>query len=263
MSEITNAPAPTVTTAGTPPAAPAPAPIDPTQLALPVAVVPPAPVVASPAPAPAPNASAPSDVSYEPTGDVGLDLALKFVGDRGIDATHPAMAAARTGDFNLLRATLATMGDKAQGFESMVALAEQAFGRASETVKSRQAADLAVVHSVAGGEESWKAVREWAGKEASPDEKAEINAQLAQGGMAAKMAAVYLTSLYAKVHGAEGAPQGKSAVNPNADRAPSVGALSPAQYAAAVRELARTSRVPLNENPEYAELRSRRSAWRG
>lgn len=262
MTDITNAPAPTAPTAGTPAPAPATPPAgDPAQLSLPVASPAPAPV-ATPAPIPASQGDG-STVAYEATGDAGLDVALKFVGDRGLAADHPAMVAARTGDFHLLRATLATMGDKAVGFESMVALAEQAFIRTSESTKARQTQDLALVHSIAGGEEGWKAVREWAGKEASPEEKAGINAALAQGGVAARMAATYLTSLFTKATGASGEMQGLSAVKDGVGGAPTTGALSPSDYTKAVAELARTSRVPLNENPKYAELRSRRAQYQG
>lgn len=58
---------------------------------------PPAP--AAPAVPAAPAAPVPVDgaVLYEPTGDVGLDLALEFVGKAGIASDHPAMVAAAGG----------------------------------------------------------------------------------------------------------------------------------------------------------------------
>jgi len=200
-------------------------------------------------------------VEYEATGNVGLDLALKFVGDRGLDASHPAMVAARAGDFGILTATLAQMGAKAQGYEAMVALAKQAFEQTSATNAARAAKDLESVHKIVGGPENWTAIKTWAGANADDNEKAEINKALAAGGVQATMAATYLAQLYGQVTGIP--KEGKQAVGDTRSAAASTGALSPQEYTEAVKELARTSRVPLDSNPKYQELRSRRAAWRG
>lgn len=262
MSDITAAPAaPAPATPGAPaptaaPVVTAPTPVDPAAL-----------VIGEPTPAPAapvvPPAPAPAEamVEYEPTGNVGLDLALKFVGERGLGAEHPAMVAARAGDFGILTATLAQMGTKAQGYEAMVALAKQAFEQTSATNAARAAKDLETVHKIVGGAENWSAIKTWAGATADADEKAAINAALAAGGVQATMAASYLAGLYSR---ATGIPkEGKPAVGDSRSAAAGTGALSPTEYTEAVKELARTSRVPLDSNPKYQELRSRRAAWRG
>jgi len=66
-------------------------------------------------------------VQYNKTGDPGLDMALSFIGKLGIGPDHPAIVAARQGDFAFIKAELAGRGDKAQGWEQYLSLAEKAF----------------------------------------------------------------------------------------------------------------------------------------
>lgn len=199
---------------------------------------------------------------YEPTGDVGLDMALAFVSKAGIGSTHPAMIAAQAGDFSILKATLAAKGTA--GWEQFVALGEASYKRTSEANSAKQAKDQAAIFNLAGGKEAWGEVQQWAGANATPEEKVEINALLNQGGLAAKGAVQYLLSAYAKAGNVTVEP--KDAIG-NAARGGSpsgnAGPLSPREYADAVGQLNHKLNGRLEGSKEYDALQRRRSAWRG
>jgi hypothetical protein len=200
-------------------------------------------------------------VEYEPTGDVGLDMALGFVGKAGIDASHPAMTAAAAGDFSLLRAVLSAKG--IPGWEQYVALGEKAYNATKATNEAKAKADRENVYKVAGGEEQWNAIRTWAAANATPEEKAEVNAQLSAGGASAKMAVAYLASLYAKAgnvneDGAEVSRDGTTRV----PAANANGTLDRKAYAAAVATLHNKLGGNMEGSKEYAELQRRRQAHR-
>lgn len=200
-------------------------------------------------------------VEYEPTGDVGLDMALGFVGKAGIDANHPAMVAAGTGDFSLLRAVLSAKG--APGWEQYVALGEKAFNANKTSGEAKAKADRETVYKVAGGEEQWNAIRTWAGANATPEEKAEVNAQLNAGGASAKMAVAYLSGLYAKAgnvneDGAEVSREGTTRV----PAANANGTLDRRAYAAAVAVLHGKLGGNMEGSKEYEALQRRRQAHR-
>ena len=74
-----------------------------------------------------PNTNTSEPFQYEPTGDAGLDYALDFIGKLGYSDAHPAVRAAITGDFSLIRAELSTRG--VQGADAVVKLAEDAHAR--------------------------------------------------------------------------------------------------------------------------------------
>lgn len=203
-------------------------------------------------------------VTYDPTGDVGLDYALGFVGRLGFGPQHPAMAAAMTGNMSLLRAELAQLGDKALGANEVVGLAEEAYKRlAAQQAESDKALSTYAV-TAAGGQESWAQVQAWASGAADPSEKAAINAQLAAGGVQAKMAVDYLVKCYAKSSGATKEP-GKVASSNASPGGVSTGnsPLTASRYSAAVQALTRASggRDPAG-SPAYAALQSRRLAGR-
>lgn len=195
------------------------------------------------------------------TGDPALDVALTFFAKNGVTADNPNLKhAAASGDFSLLKAELAAKG--ATGWEQHVALAEQAATRAADAKKSAAAEAKAVILKAVGGEEAWKAVRDWAAANATPEERTNINAALAAGGFQAKAAAEYLATRYSKSGGAvkdptpalkEGASSGK----------PTGTTLSPRAYAAAVEELAnKVGAFRLDSHPEYKALQARRQAWK-
>lgn len=199
-------------------------------------------------------------VAYEPTGDVGLDMALDFIGKAGLDADHPAVKAATTGDFTILKATLAQKG--VAGWEQFVALGEVAYQRAKEEETKAQAALVSLVHDVAGGAKEWASVQKWAGDNATPEEKAQINALLNQGGLAAKGAVKYLVDAYNRASNVVTEP--KNGMSDAARTAPAgdSGALDPKAYAKEVQTLHAKLGGRLEGSPEYEKLRQRRQLYR-
>jgi hypothetical protein len=234
-------------------------PTTPVTLDVPEVQAPAAPTVPAPAPV-AINDAAP--VEFEPTGDVGLDMALAFIGKQGISETHPAMVAATKGDFSILKAELAAKG--AAGWEQFVALGETAYQRKAADAAATAAKTREAVIAAAGGEQEWLAVQKWASANATPEEKAQINGLLNQGGVAAKGAVQYLLSAYSRANNVvvdprdatSGASRGGI---PNADNGP----LSPRAYADAVQQLNVKLRGRIEGSQEYATLQARRNAFRG
>lgn len=235
----------------------------------PTAPVAPVTLDTTPAPAPAAPAAAPvapvadGVIEYEPTGDVGLDMALTFIGKAGIAEDHPAMVAATNGDFSILKAALAAKN--VQGWEQFVALGEAAYQRKTNDAKTAEEATRSIVHLEAGGPEQWAEIQKWASANATPEEKVAINAQLNAGGVSAKMAARYLTSLYDKASNVVVNPRdptanaGRNGGAPSGDTAP----LSAREYATAVQLLNVKLAGRLDGSPEYAKLQQRRAAYRG
>lgn len=202
-------------------------------------------------------------VEYEPTGDVGLDMALNFVGKAGISAVHPAMLAAKEGDFTILKATLAAKG--VRGWEQFVALGEAAYSRTTAEAEKKATAGREAVYKEAGGEENWNAIKAWAGTSATPEEKAEINALLNQGGVAAKGAVQYLARAYARANNVEVNPRDALANAGSGGGVPSAtnGPLSSKEYSAAVQALNNKLGGRLEGSKEYADLQRRRGLHRG
>lgn len=201
-------------------------------------------------------------VEYEPTGDVGLDMALAFVGKAGIGGEHPAMQAALEGNFDMLRAVLGAKG--IQGWEQYVALGEKSYANTQKANGEKAKAAQKAIHEAAGGPEQWAAIREWAAANATPEEKAAVNAQLNAGGVTAKMAAVYLAGLYAKAGNVneDGAPvvrDGATRGTPSTN----TGALDGKAYAREVAALHQKLGGNMEESKEYAALQRRRAAFRG
>jgi hypothetical protein len=196
-------------------------------------------------------------IEYEQTGDAGLDVALSFMGNLGIGLDHPGMAAAMEGNFAILEAHLATLGDKARGFQQMLALAKDAQTRHAEKATNTANAVTAAVHGVAGGADEWAKIQQWAAGEATPEEKAQINALFDSGVMGARAAAKLLTDQYRAAKGTVINPRDATR-NPGANSALSTtGPLSPREYHAAVTELRTKLGNRMDASPEYAALRSR------
>ena len=219
-----------------------------------------APVVPA-APAVAPVVDEVSAVAYEPTGDVGLDMALAFVGKAGISGEHPAMVAATAGDFSILKATLAAKG--VAGWEQFVALGEAAFARTAKEAEAKSTANREAIYKEAGGKEEWVAIQTWAGANATDAEKAEINALLNQGGLAAKGAVKYLADMYGRANNVVVNPREAGAQAGRQQATNSTAPLSPKEYAAAVGALNHKLGGRLEGSKEYANLQARRQAFRG
>jgi len=209
--------------------------------------------------------AAPQPVVWEKTGDAGLDMALGFVGARGFGPQHPAVQAAVRGDFSLLKAELAGMGDKAIGYEAYVALAEKAYEQDKARAEAQEAMSVQAVHSAVGGEAAWAEIHQWAKANADPHERAEINAMMDAGPRQAKAAALYLKTLYENANGSVQAPA--SAVKPGASGHRSSTAGGPItdarEYSRLVLELEKkVGKANIQDHPEYLQLKQRRLAGR-
>ena len=207
-----------------------------------------------------PNPDTSQEFSYDPTGDAGLDYALNFVGKLGYGDTHPAIMAAQKGDFSLIRAELATKG--VAGSDAVLALAEQAYARfaAEDAKKSEELAGFAA--QAAGSAENWAVVRAWAAQEATPQEKAQVNAALAQGGLVAQGVISQLVNLYQQKHTL---PKDAAAVAKPGEAgtaAPSNEPMTAKAYAQAVEALRQKLGSRTEDSPEYAALQSQRLAAR-
>ena len=259
---------------GAPPAPVAPPPAIEVEAPAPAPGQPPAtPPATPPAPAPAPavllgdtaepvtpNADTTNEFTYDPTGDAGLDYALNFVGKLGYGDTHPAIIAAQKGDFSLIRAELATKG--VAGSDAVLALAEQAYTRfaAEDAKKSEELAGFAA--QAAGSAENWAVVRAWAAQEATPQEKAQVNAALSQGGLVAQGVINQLVTLYQQKHtlpkdAADVAKPGAAGT-----AAPSNEPMTAKAYAQAVEALRQKLGNRTEDSREYAALQSQRLAAR-
>lgn len=115
-------------------------------------------------------------------------------------------------------------------------------------------------HEAAGGEQNWDVVRAWASKEATPAEKADVNAALAKGGMVAKAMIRELVHLYKQ---SNTLPQDGKAVSKNAGTpASNATPLTARAYAQAVDELYRKLGPGAANSPEYEQLQKQRLAAR-
>lgn len=264
-------------TATAPAAAPAapqtPANGDPAQSPAAATASAPAPAPAS-APAPAEPAPLPVEategdkgtITYTPTGDKGLDMALAYFGKHGYGPDHPAMAAAIDGDFSLLAAEAAEKGLK--GSDAYIALGEKAYEKFKGEWDQRRAADKKAIHDVVGGEENWNTVSAWAKENAEPAELESINKMLGQGGFEARIAASYMANAYNAATGGipetEGA--GPAATASKGAAAATTTALSPQEYGAAVAKARgehNARQGAFEDSKVYADLRARRQRWRG
>lgn len=195
-------------------------------------------------------------VEYAPTGNAALDVSLTFFGSLGLAASDPAMESATKGDFALLEAKLAAMGDKAQGWQQMVALAKDVYNKSVEASKEQAAKTDAAILAVVQSKENWSAIVAWAAKNADPAEKAEINRMIDAGPVQARAAATLLLEAYKKATG--------TAINPpdpagNASGVSEIsgGPLNARDYANAVAELHRKLGSRMEGSAEYRALQRR------
>lgn len=206
------------------------------------------------------------EYTYSPTGDVRLDTALGFIGKLGLGANDPAVQAARDGDFGLLKAKLASLGAKAQGWEQFVQLAESAHEDNRKATEAATAKIVEAVHGAVGGKAAWEPIQAWAKANADEGERAQINTMFAAGPIAAKAAAMYLQGLYNKAGGTVVEPASATTTHVSGQASGIAGnaPLSPAEYSKAVQELAsRVGASRVSDHPEYKQLQQRRLAYRG
>jgi hypothetical protein len=251
--------APAQAPAAAPAAAAAPAVVDPNAAAPAAAPAPVAFTVDPPAAAPTPPGN--EIVVYEKTGDVGLDVALQYVGQRGFKPDHPAMQAVSKGDFSLIEAELAKLGDKASDAKDYIALAKESLSRRTEATKAVTEKTTKAVYDAVGGAENWTAIQAWAQANADPDEKAQLNAAFKAGPLVAGAAARSLAELYQK----HGKTEAKPVVKDTATNVASVtdGPLSPRDFAKAVSQLHGKIGARIDDSAEYKALVARRRAYKG
>ncbi|QVE65523.1 scaffolding-like protein [Ralstonia phage vB_RsoP_BMB50] len=281
---MTEAVATETTNVQTPAATPAAAPAAGTSVPTPAGaqqagVAPAAPAVA---PAAQPTGSEPANepaaaegvfgpaVTYQPTGHAGLDMAVKWLGDLGIDYdASPEAQAAYNGDFTLLKALLAGKG--VQGADAYLALAESALkeiqGQKAEKEQAHVSEITAYATDLIGGVDAWNEVLDWTRQNVEGDEGTGINAALDAGGIQAQAMMLFLQQ------------QMRSAADVSFNTTPPVAAktagatpgsgtftpLSPQEYGRAVDELSRTKGrgVDITQSAEYKALQQRRMAFRG
>lgn len=215
---------------------------------------------AAPAATPAPAAGTAEAFAYDKTGDAGLDYALDFVGKLGYGDTHPAMLAATKGDFSLIKAELATKG--VAGAEAVVALAEQAYTRFAKEDAAKSEALSSFAAQAAGSAENWAVVRAWAAAEATPQEKAQVNAAIAQGGLVAQGVISQLVGLYQQKHTLPKDAASVAKPGEVGGAAPTTGPMTAQAYAQAVEALRQKHGNNTDSTPEYAALQSQRLAAR-
>lgn len=202
--------------------------------------------------------------AYDETGDPGMDIALGFIGRLGIAPDDPAMVKAGEGDFTFLRAKLAALGDKAQGWEQMLNLGETAYQNAVKEIEKQAATAQAAVHKIVGGAERWGEVQAWARANAEPEEKAAINAMLSAGPIQARAAALLLNQLFDASGNATVQPRSAaSATASTAAPAAGHGPLSRSEYMNEMNALiAREGIGAVNNNSAaYQSLQARHAAY--
>lgn len=279
MTDVSNqsnqGPAPVAAPAAAPAVAPTPAPAgtEATSAPAPAAPAPEAPAVPAPkvgeeaatAPeAPTGAADEAGVVVYDTTGDPGMDMALGFVGRLGMLPEHPAMVKAAEGDFTFIKAHLASLGDKAAGWEQHIALAEQAWDRNTKASEALNKSISSTVHKTAGGEANWSAISEWAKANADPKERETINKMLAAGPVEARAATLMLRQMYEAAGGTTVTPANPlKGDTPSADgKGADLSPLSPKEYGAAVMALnARKPGAADRGDPEYKQLQQRALAY--
>lgn len=213
----------------------------------------------------APKPAAPvaeQPVAYAATGDAAMDVALDFFSKAGIKPDSPAAILAQKGDFSVLKAELAAK--QKPGWEGYVAIAEQAYGRATSAAQTAAAATKAVILQVAGSQEDWDAIRTFIGEKADASELEDLNASIKRGGVSARAAVRYMKEVFLAGGGKLGGdePEPESIVPTARGRVPqSGGPMSAAEYNAAVQALsAKIGAAKMDASPEYAALRQRRQA---
>lgn len=227
----------------------------PTPTPAPAAVVPPVVPVA-------PSEGLPEvvPVVYAATGDDRLDIALDYVGGLGIAQDHPAMQEAAKGNFEQLKGLLSGLGDKAKGHERFINLAQTAFNDAQAKVVEQGKLNDAAAFKAVGGEEQWKVISAWASANATPQEKADINAMLKAGTFQAAAAASKILEAYQKAVGTTVEPASAVKADANKGAPQAQGSLTNKEYAQAVNVLARRiGSANLNGHPEYLALQARRA----
>lgn len=202
-----------------------------------------------------------SPYTYDPTGDTSLDYALAFIGDKGYGPNHPAVQEARKGNFDLLSAELAQKG--VAGADAVLKLARDAHARITAAAEAKTKALGTYAAQVAGGEQNWNTVRNWASKNLDAASKAQVNAALDTGGLTAEAMIDRLVRMVSSKITLTKRPA--NPVNPNAGASGSpnqdTSALSAAEYKAGLAQLRTLAKgKPIEGSDQYKALSARRLA---
>lgn len=198
-------------------------------------------------------------------GDPAMNLVYRFIEKNGFKPEDAEIQSVlNTGDFSLLRAKLASMGDKAAGWQEYIGIAERHFKSESDKQLAQIASCEQAIHSTVGGKEQWLEIQAWASANADPHEKEAFNALLSAGPLQAKAAARQLAEYYNNAMGTVKTPSNSVSDKAQSQPAGNSYSLSPQEYVAAVLELSRkVGSGRIDDHPEYAKLKQRRAAWRG
>lgn len=194
-------------------------------------------------------------ITYPETGDVGMDLALEFVGKLGIGMDHPAMQATLNNDFGPIEAVLHQMGDKATGYEKFLTLAKEANTKALNAAKEKATNIGNAVASVLGDAQAQ--VLAWASKTATPEEKASINTMLAADPVQARAAANILLNAFEKASGVVINPASATTADTGSTPAQSIKPLTNKEFARECDTLNRKHGGNFINTPEYRALVAR------
>lgn len=200
-------------------------------------------------------------VTYNATGDVGLDMTLDFLGKLGYAPNNPAMAAAIEGDFSLLAAELASKDVK--GYDRFIALGEKAYADQQAKNKTRQDEDRKAVESEAGGADSWAAIQKWATENADDTERKAVSEQLGKGGIQARMAVAWLRGAYEKSTGVADTDGPGKAVSTAKGAVGGNEPLTAREYGKAVMEARTGFKGDFESSTVYKTLQARRMAFKG
>jgi hypothetical protein len=198
----------------------------------------------------------PEPVTFAPTGSPGLDLGLDFIGRVGIGMDTPEMQEASKGNFAPVTALLKSMGERATGYEKVLAVVTAAYQEQQVVAQERAKKDLDGIHGAVGGKDVWDAVSKWAGTEATEQEKVHVNTALAAGGFLAAIVAKGLSDMYSKATGGSETQDTVLAVGA-VGKTQDFGSLSLTDYTKSVEKLYKELGDGMEKSPQYRALRAR------
>ena len=200
--------------------------------------------------------------AFVKTGDPGFDLSLDFATKLGLRPSDLEVKLAfDEGNFDLLEAKLAAMGDKAAGYKEHLALAKGYFEKEVQREMANIASCEKAIYGVFGGQENWDEVRDWVKGSDLKSQLPIINKMLDAGPVEAEMAALYINSKYNQAAGTVVEP--KSAVHQaHSTNQADTYALSPSEYNEKLNQLIEKVGIQgIDSSPEYNKLRHRLLAY--
>lgn len=199
---------------------------------------------------------------HEPTGNVAYDMAMEAFAGKGFSPENPAFEKAVAGDFSELEKWAKEAGVDPRYVE----LAKQAQQSMKADHDQKHGATIKQCLDYAGGQDSWNKVIAWVKAEATPDEIAEIKAELESGSQ---------RRVFNQVKSLVDLHRQHSESQPNTNPAdPFVVGAAPGSADGSAVDQATFNRIQgeliskygfskLETLPEYQILKQRRAAWRG